>query len=98
MCKMDLLYFFIVVRENEYRENNNIEIHFFLFRTFVLIQKYQKSRQKEFRPLCQSVKRFYQNKETTSGFAKTTKLIGIHSTAASAFCPAYARASWQMVW
>jgi len=33
--------------------------------------------------------------QTTSGFARTAKLLGIHSTAASAFCPACARASLQ---
>ena len=40
----------------------------------------------------------YEEMQTTSGFARTAKLIVIHSTAASAFCRAYARASWQMVW
>jgi len=33
--------------------------------------------------------------QTTSGFARTAKLFVIHSTAASPFCRAYARASWQ---
>jgi len=39
--------------------------------------------------------RSYEEMQTTSGFARTAKLIGIHSTAASAFCLACARASWQ---
>jgi len=37
----------------------------------------------------------YEEMQTTSGFARTAKLIGIHSTAASAFCRACAHASWQ---
>jgi len=37
----------------------------------------------------------YEEMQTTSGFARTAKLIVIHSTTASAFCPACARASWQ---
>jgi len=36
--------------------------------------------------------------QTTSGFARTAKLLDIHSTAASAFCRACAHASWQRVW
>ncbi|HHU47756.1 MAG TPA: hypothetical protein GXZ40_07665 [Bacteroidales bacterium] len=32
---------------------------------------------------------------TTSGFTRTAKQIAIHSTTASAFCRANARASWQ---
>ena len=38
----------------------------------------------------------YEEMQTTSGFARTAKLIVIHSTAASPFCPAYACASWQI--
>ncbi len=37
----------------------------------------------------------YEEMQTTSGFARTAKLIVIHSTATSAFCRACARASWQ---
>jgi len=37
----------------------------------------------------------YEEMQTTSGFARTAKLLVIHSTSASPFCPAYARASWQ---
>ena len=37
----------------------------------------------------------YEEMKTTSGFARTAKLLGIHSTAASAFCRACARASLQ---
>ena len=40
----------------------------------------------------------YEEMQTTSGFARTAKRMVIHSTAASAFCRAYARASWQIVW
>ena len=47
MCQMDLLYFFIVVRENEYRENNNIEIYFFLFSYFCLDTKVPKNQGKK---------------------------------------------------
>ena len=39
--------------------------------------------------------RSYEEMQTTSGFARTAKLFVIHSTAASAFCRACARASWQ---
>ena len=37
----------------------------------------------------------YEEMQTTSGFARTAKLLVIHSTAASAFCRACARASWR---
>ena len=47
MCQMDLWYFFIVVRENKYRENNNIEIYFFLFSYFCLDTKVPKNQGKK---------------------------------------------------
>ena len=86
-----------------------IEIYFFIFSYFCLDTKVPKNQGKK--NAARSANQLsgsnktrhflllsYEEMQTTSGFARTAKLFVIHSTAASAFCRADARASWRMVW